>query len=97
MIGTTRRSATATGAAERLGIEIAADNASLARASDVIVLAVKPYQAKELVQSIAAELTGKLLVSVCASVSTAELYAWSGNRAAVVRAMPAACPALPGR
>jgi len=64
------------------------DNAALVRASDVIVLCVKPYQARAVVEEIAGELAGKLLISICAGIATADLQAWSGGRAAVVRAMP---------
>ena len=95
VLGTDYSAAAAHTAAERLGVEIAADNAALARASDVVVLCVKPHQAREVVEGIAAELAGKLLISVCAAVTTADLRAWSGNNAAVVRAMPNT-PALIG-
>jgi pyrroline-5-carboxylate reductase len=88
VVGTTRGRASAQAAAERLGVDIAADNAALARESDVVVLCVKPYQARAVVEAIAPQLDGKLLISVCASVTTDDLRAWSGNRAAVVRAMP---------
>jgi pyrroline-5-carboxylate reductase len=95
VLGTDDSAAAANTAAERLGVEIATDNAALARASDIVVLCVKPHQAREVVEGIAAELAGKLLISVCASVTTADLRAWSGNGAAVVRAMPNT-PALIG-
>lgn len=93
--GTTRSASTAAIAAQRLGIAVGTDNAALARASDVIVLCVKPYQARALVEAIAGELAGKVLVSVCASVTTLDLRSWSGDRVAVVRAMPNT-PALVG-
>lgn len=88
VIGTTRSKATAQAAAERFGVEIVEDNKALARASDVVVLCVKPYQARAVVEAIAPELDGKLLISVCAAVTTDDMRAWSGNRVAVVRAMP---------
>jgi pyrroline-5-carboxylate reductase len=88
VIGTTRNAATAIAAAERLGVEVATDNVALAHASDVIVLCVKPYQARDVVQAIAHQLEGKLLITICASVTTGDILAWSGNRATVVRAMP---------
>lgn len=88
VIGTTNRAATAEAAAKRLNIGVGCDNLALARESDVIVLGVKPYQARGVVEAIAPELSGKLLISVCAAVTTADLEAWSGSRAAVVRAMP---------
>jgi len=88
VIGTTTRAATAEAAAKRLQIDVTADNVATARASDVIVLSCKPYQARGVVESIASELDGKLLISVCAAITTNDLQAWSGNRAAVIRAMP---------
>lgn len=88
VIGSTRSRTTARTAADRLDVEVVTDNAALVRESDVIVLCVKPYQARAVVEAVAADLAGKLLVSVCASVTTDDLRAWSGNRAAVVRAMP---------
>jgi pyrroline-5-carboxylate reductase len=64
------------------------DNGALVRDSDVLVLCVKPYQARTVVEGVAADLAGKLLISICAGIATADLRAWSGDRAAVVRAMP---------
>jgi pyrroline-5-carboxylate reductase len=95
IVGTDDHAATARAAAERLGIDLAADNKALARASDVVVLCVKPHQARAAVEAIASELAGKLLVSICAGVTTGDLRAWSSDRAAVVRAMPNT-PALIG-
>jgi pyrroline-5-carboxylate reductase len=66
----------------------AGDNRALASASDVVVLCVKPSQARAVVEEIADAIAGKLLVSICASVTTADLRAWSGGRCGVVRAMP---------
>ncbi len=88
VIGSARSRATAQAAADRFGVEVATDNAALARESDVVVLCVKPYQARAVIEAIAPELAGKLLISVCASVTTGDLRAWSGERAAVIRAMP---------
>jgi pyrroline-5-carboxylate reductase len=88
VIGTTRNAVTAAAAAARLGMGVATDNLALARASDVIVLCVKPYQARDVVKAIAHELEGKLLITICASVTTADIRSWSGDRASVVRAMP---------
>jgi pyrroline-5-carboxylate reductase len=96
VIATTHRAATAEAAAKRLGIGVGTDSASLARASDVIVLSVKPHQARAVLESIAPDLAGKLLISVCAAMTTADLESWSGNRTAVIRAMPNT-PCLIGR
>jgi len=88
VIATTRHAASAKAAHERLGIEVTTDNVALARASDTIVLCVKPYQARDVVESIAGDLDGKMLISICAAVTTADLETWSAHRAVVIRAMP---------
>lgn len=88
IIGTTRRAANAREIAQTLRIDAAADNLELARASDVIVLCVKPYQARHVIEEIRPELEGKLLITICASVTIADVRALSGDRTAVVRAMP---------
>jgi len=88
VIATTRHAGTAAAARERLRIDVATDNVALARASDIIVLCVKPYQAREVVEAIADELDGKMLITICAAVTTADIESWSGQRGIVVRAMP---------
>ncbi len=88
IIGTARRTEKAREIARTLQIEVAADNLELARASDVVVLCVKPYQARRVIEEIRPELGGKLLITICASVTIADVRAVVGDRTAVVRAMP---------
>jgi pyrroline-5-carboxylate reductase len=86
---TTRSAASARDAGERLGVPCDTDNASLAKASEILVLCVKPHQARAVLEALAPRLTPKhLLISVAASVTTAQLTEWSGGKAAVIRAMP---------
>ena len=67
----------------------ASRNAALVRASDVVVVCVKPYDVESVLTDIAPALASEhVLVSVAASVATPQLRAWSGGRARVVRAMP---------
>jgi pyrroline-5-carboxylate reductase len=89
----TMGSAVATALRERrnehvIGTTRGGDNAALVRESDVVVLCVKPYQARAVLESVAADLTGKLVISIAAAVTTDDLHAWSGGHAGVVRAMP---------
>ena len=65
-------------------------NEELLSACNVIVLAVLPPQAEEVVKGITPRLTegGKILVSVVAAVSIHELEGWSGRACPVVRIMP---------
>lgn len=86
---TTRSKESAADANKRLGVASHTDNARLAKECDVIVVCVKPHQAEEALKSIASHLTKKhLIVSVCASLTTEQLAAWTGHKAAVVRTMP---------
>ncbi|MCD4709458.1 MAG: pyrroline-5-carboxylate reductase [Bacteroidales bacterium] len=66
------------------------DNHTLVLKCDVIILAVLPGQAEEVVLDLKALLQGedKLLVSVVSAVSIQELKEWSGNQTEVVRIMP---------
>jgi pyrroline-5-carboxylate reductase len=71
------------------GVTALQDNRELVRACDVVVLCVKPFQVEAVVREIALELrAGQVLVSIAASIATAQLRAWSQDRCPVVRAMP---------
>ncbi|MBI3558550.1 MAG: pyrroline-5-carboxylate reductase [Deltaproteobacteria bacterium] len=86
---TTRSIESAAEATKRLAVECHTDNQKLAAGSKVLVLCVKPHQAQTVLSELASKLTADhLIISVCASVTTAQISEWSGGRAAVVRAMP---------
>jgi len=55
--------------------------------SDVVVLAVKPQQLREVAQALAALLKGQLLISIAAGIRAGDLARWAGSPA-VVSAMP---------
>lgn len=55
--------------------------------SQVIVLAVKPQQLREVAQQLAPQLSGQLLISIAAGIRAVDLARWAGTQA-VVRAMP---------
>jgi pyrroline-5-carboxylate reductase len=64
-------------------------NAKLVDESDVVVVCVKPRDVESVLRAIAPLLRAEhVLVSAAASVATAELRDWSGDRARVVRVMP---------
>ena len=70
-------------------VEAPADNLELARSADVILVCVKPFQVEGVLTPIASALRPEQLVISCAaSVSTAQVRAWTGDRVAVIRAMP---------
>lgn len=87
--GTTRSKESALETVKRLGIPCDTDNVKAARESDVILLCVKPHQAEKVVRETASQLTPKkLLVSLCASITTSQLTEWSGGKSPVIRSMP---------
>jgi pyrroline-5-carboxylate reductase len=66
-------------------------------ACDVIVLAVKPQQMREVAAALAPQLAGKpLLLSIAAGIRGGDLSRWLGGYDAIVRTMPNT-PALIGK
>lgn len=75
-------------AKQRLGISVITDNKELAHCCDVIFIATKPNYASAVLEEIQAELTPeKLVVSICAGVSTSKIEKIIGKQR-VVRVMP---------
>ncbi|MEK7691004.1 MAG: pyrroline-5-carboxylate reductase [Bdellovibrionota bacterium] len=94
---TCRSAANAAKLAGDLGIPVHLDSKKLARESDIVLVCVKPFQAKAVISAVARELTGsKILVSICAGVTVAQLAQYTGGKCLVVRAMPNT-PALIGQ
>ena len=56
--------------------------------SDIVVLAVKPQQLREVAAQLQGQLTGKLVISIAAGVRGADLARWLGGHTQLVRAMP---------
>jgi pyrroline-5-carboxylate reductase len=76
--------------ARELGVSATADNARAVDGAAVVVLAVKPQQARAAVTQITPLLRAQrpLLLSVAAGVRTAALESWCGPGVPVARAMP---------
>ena len=71
------------------GIEVTDNNAAAVRKSKIIILAVKPFQANEVLNSIKKELTGgKLLISVVTGVTISEIEGLLKKNIPLFRAMP---------
>ncbi|MBC7489786.1 MAG: pyrroline-5-carboxylate reductase, partial [Glaciimonas sp.] len=64
--------------------------------SDVVVLAIKPQQMKQVVHSLALFIAGQLVLSIAAGIQMNDLARWLGGHAAIVRCMPNT-PALIGK
>lgn len=81
----------------KFGLSCLDDNIAVARAADVLVLAVKPQQMATVARALAPALAGRpaLVISIAAGIRLAQLEAWLGEGVAIVRAMPNT-PALVG-
>ena len=80
---------------QQFGVRGTTHNAEAARDADVIVLAVKPQEMRNVTSALVPALERKpLLISVAAGIRAAEIQRWSGG-APVVRCMPNS-PALQG-
>lgn len=81
----------------KFGLSCAEDNVAVARAADVLVLAVKPQQMATVARALAPAMQGRraIVISIAAGIRLAQLEAWLGHGVAIVRAMPNT-PALVG-
>lgn len=74
---------------DKLNIPVGTSNAEAVRGSDIILLCVKPQVVAEVMREIRPHISPKqLLISVAASVPTADIEKTSGKNVPVVRAMP---------
>jgi pyrroline-5-carboxylate reductase len=71
------------------GVEIIDDNQRAVKNSDVVLLAVKPFQTAEVLAGIKKELTAKkMLISVVTGVTLADMESVVGKKIPLFRAMP---------
>lgn len=73
----------------QLGVPVGTDNAAAVRGADIVFICVKPQVVADVIQQIRPNLSkDQLIISVAASVSTAQIEQALGNDVPVVRAMP---------
>jgi pyrroline-5-carboxylate reductase len=72
----------------RFGIQVDERNTTAVRAADIVVLAVKPQAMSGLLTDVGQSLTGKLVVSIVAGVTTAWIRERLAAPRGIVRAMP---------
>lgn len=71
------------------GINIHSDNNRAVAENEVIILAIKPFQIKEILESIREQLTpNHILISVVTGISLDEIKSIAGNEVSIFRAMP---------
>ncbi len=81
---------------QQFGVTTAqAIGAAIARC-DVIVLAVKPQQMKEVAQQLQPQVSSQLILSIAAGIRAVDLSRWLNGHEAIVRTMPNT-PALIGK
>lgn len=81
---------------KQFNVQVTLDNKEVAREADVLVLAVKPYMYKEVIEEIKDELkTDKLIVTIAAGITIKNMEYWLGEGYRIVRTMPNT-PALVG-
>jgi pyrroline-5-carboxylate reductase len=74
---------------EAKGIKVSSDNAAAVKQSELVILAVKPYQVSEVLNSFKKELTpGHIVVSVVTGVLIKDIEAIIKKKLPVFRAMP---------
>jgi pyrroline-5-carboxylate reductase len=82
--------------AQKFGVTTAQGiDAAMARC-DVIVLAVKPQQMRDVVRQLQPHMSNQLVLSIAAGIRAADLSRWMGGHRVIVRSMPNT-PALIGK
>lgn len=81
--------------AQEFGVTATATPGAELRASDLVVLAVKPQNMREAASAVAPHLDHQLVLSIAAGTRVADLSRWLGGHQAIVRTMPNT-PALIG-
>ena len=82
---------------EDFSVKTYAENSSIARVADILVLAVKPQVMQCAVEDIAETLLQRqpLIVSIAAGIPIASIESWAGSSLSLIRVMPNT-PALTG-
>ena len=81
---------------QRFGVTTAAAPSDVLALADVIVLAVKPQQMRDVVANVKPHVKSQLILSIAAGRRAADLSRWLGGHQAIVRTMPNT-PALVGK
>ena len=88
-ITVTKRNIATLHSLQQKGINVQTENAKVVAENDVVILAIKPFQIKEILEEIKESITPKhLLISVVTGISLEEIKSIVGNEVSVVRSMP---------
>ncbi len=86
-ITVTRRNLTAIKYLEKGGVKLMSDNNAAIKTADIIILTVKPFQVKEVLEQVTFK-KGQTVISAVTGVWLKDLKQWAGNHVKVFRAMP---------
>ena len=81
---------------QQFGVTVAPQIDAAVAASDVVVLAVKPQQMRDVAAQLRPHIGRQLVLSIAAGIRGADLSRWLGGHSAIVRTMPNT-PALIGQ
>lgn len=71
------------------GIEFTTSNREALQNKKIVLLSVKPFQARDVLAELKEKLSeDHLLISICASITLAQLREWAGPDCSIIRAMP---------
>jgi pyrroline-5-carboxylate reductase len=85
----TKRNINTLATLQEKGVKVFSDNKKAVAENDVIILAIKPFQIKEILEEIKENLTpNHLLISVVTGINLEEIKSIVGNEIAIFRAMP---------
>src|SRR5882757_5879430 len=85
----TKRNTATLGELKKRGVEVTADNNAAVKKSDVIIIAVKPFQVADVLAGIKKELnSNKLLISVVTGALISDMEEVVGKKLPFFRAMP---------
>jgi pyrroline-5-carboxylate reductase len=88
IIVTKRNIATLTSLKER-GVKVIADNNTAVRDAEIVILAIKPFQTKDVLEAIAKDLTSKhILISVVTGIYIKDMQEVIKKKMPIFRAMP---------
>lgn len=81
---------------DKFNVMTTLDSKVVAKEAEIIVLAIKPFMYKTIIDEIKSELTmDKLIISIAAGISIANMEEWISDKAKIIRTMPNT-PALVG-
>ena len=88
-ITVTKRNIATLSALKEKGVKVITDNNKAVQSADLIILAIKPFQVKDVLEGIAKDLTAKhVLISVLTGIFIKDIYEIVKKKMPVFRAMP---------